>query len=132
MTPHASVITRYIAMLESFETDPAAFAEVWHPDFEHIEFPNLISKKGQTRDVAGCLKGAATGSQILTSQHFKILKHIELGEQVVVESTWTGTMAIDAGPLKAGQVLSAHICMIFEFNGDKIVRQRNYDCYEPF
>ena len=41
-------------------------------------------------------------------------------------------MAMDAGPLKKGQRLAAHFCMIFEFKEGLIHRQRNYDCFEPF
>jgi len=42
-----------------------------------------------------------------------------------------GTMAMDAGVLKSGQVMKAYFCMIFEFSDGKIHRIRNYDCFEP-
>lgn len=126
------VITNYLKLLETFETSKDEFKKYVHNDAMFIEYPNLVTQKGQERDVTEALKGAELGKKILTSQKFEISNFFESTEAVIAETTWTGTMAVDAGHLKKGQVLKAYICMVMEFKDGKIFRQRNYDCYEPF
>jgi len=53
------------------------------------------------------------------------------GDRAAVEATWHGTLAIAVGTLPAGATMKAHFAMFFEFEGDRIRRQRNYDCFEP-
>ncbi|MEU5049278.1 hypothetical protein [Streptomyces sp. NPDC021096] len=53
-----------------------------------------------------------------------------VGDQVALEVTWTGTLAVPLGDLPAGHVLRAHIAVFLEFREGKIRAQRNYDCYE--
>lgn len=50
----------------------------------------------------------------------------------LVETLWSGEVAIDVGHLKKDQKLSAHCAIRFDFEHGKIIRQVNYDCYEPF
>lgn len=74
----------------------------------------------------------AAGKGILASQNYEIKNSLECGDQVVVEALWRGTMAVDVGSLKAHQELRAHFCIVLEFQNGKILRQRNYDCFEDF
>jgi ketosteroid isomerase-like protein len=42
---------------------------------------------------------------------------------------WTGTLAVDAGPLPAGTRMEAHSAMWFTVRDGRIARQENYDCF---
>jgi hypothetical protein len=95
-----------------------------------IEYPNLVTKKGQVRTAAEGIKGIDIGKQILSGQQYEFIDFIETDDKVIAQGVWTGTMKIDAGQLKQGQQLKAHLCVIIEFKDDKIYRIRNYDCYE--
>jgi ketosteroid isomerase-like protein len=132
MSSKLELIKRYLRFIESLKSTPAGFPEFLHPEVKFTEFPNLVNVKGQVRDLAAAIQGSEMGKKILANQHFELKQHYECGETVVVETDWSGTLAVEAGPFKKGQVLKAFICMIVEFRDDKIYRQRNYDCYEPF
>jgi ketosteroid isomerase-like protein len=54
------------------------------------------------------------------------------GNTVILEVLWIGTLAIPLGRLAAGDDMRAHFCVVIELRDGKIVRQRNYDCFEPF
>ena len=43
----------------------------------------------------------------------------ETNDAVTAEVLWTGEMAVDAGSLKKGQLLTAHCCFVFEFKDGK-------------
>ncbi len=54
------------------------------------------------------------------------------GDQVVMEVTWTGTVREAAGPFAAEQTLRARLAIFLTFRDGRIMRQRNYDCYDPW
>ncbi|MBX9768720.1 MAG: nuclear transport factor 2 family protein [Bdellovibrionales bacterium] len=125
-------IKDYLMLLEQFELSESSYANILHPDFSQIEFPNGLNKVGQTSDYSEIFKRMKIGRSILTNQRYQIDSAIEQQNKAYVEANWSGTMAVDAGPLKKGQQLTAHFCMAFEFVDGKIYRQRNYDCFDPF
>lgn len=131
-SPQLQILARYLALLESFEADPAAFADILHPEFQQLELPNLLNPAGQQSDRAECLSRMARGRHLLRSQTYEVLNHVEDGAQVVLEARWTGVMALDAGPLRQGQTLVARFCFVCELRDGLLYRQRNYDCFEPF
>jgi ketosteroid isomerase-like protein len=49
-----------------------------------------------------------------------------------MEVIWTGTVRDAAGPFAAGQALRARFALFMEFRDGRIVRQRNYDCFDPW
>ena len=49
-----------------------------------------------------------------------------------MEIIWTGTVREARGPFAAGQKLRARFAVFMEFQGGRIVRQRNYDCFDPW
>ena len=53
------------------------------------------------------------------------------GDTVVSRMTWRGRLAIDAGPLKAGSELTAHISQHTTVRDGRIWRTESFDCYEP-
>jgi ketosteroid isomerase-like protein len=51
---------------------------------------------------------------------------------VVLEVRWTGTLAAPVSSIPAGGDMRARFAVFIELRDGKIVRQRNYDCFEPF
>jgi ketosteroid isomerase-like protein len=122
---------KYIAAVEAGATGDA-LAAFFTPDVVQEEFPNRLTPKGATRDLAALLDGALKGQKVLRAQRFEILNALESGATVVLELQWTGTLAVPVGSLPAGGELRARFATFLELRGDKIARQRNYDCFEPF
>lgn len=119
-----AIVRKYISLVEALTDDEAALRALLADSFTFTEFPNAISPQGQTRDLNACIQGIKKARMILISQTITIERHVETPRCVVTELTWKGT-------LKTGPSLTAHCCMIFDIEGEKIARQRTYDCYEP-
>ncbi len=132
MTEKLDLVQRYFKRLEAFAAELPDFEGILHPEMVQREYPNTLNKNGQESDLADMLRRAALGKKILARQSYDIKNHVESGDQVVIECVWRGTMATDAGVLKAGQELKAYFCIVLELKDGLIYRQRNYDCFEPF
>jgi ketosteroid isomerase-like protein len=61
-----------------------------------------------------------------------LVKSYTIGNSVIIEAVWTGTLAMPLGSIPIGGQLKANFAQFFEFADGKIIRQRNYDCFEPF
>src|SRR5262249_44427388 len=107
-------------------------AAFFSPDVVQEEFPNRLVPHGAGRDPAALLEGAVRGKQILQKQRYEVLNAVESGQTVALEVQWTGTLAIPLGSLFPGGEMRARFAVFIEFRGDKIVRQRNYDCFDPW
>jgi len=57
---------------------------------------------------------------------------LEANDMVACELIWRGVLAIPLKSLQPGDTLKARFAAFFEFEGAKIRRQRNYDCFDPF
>lgn len=132
MRSKLEVVQTYFSLLEAFETDPAAYQMVLHPDIEQTEYPNLLTSKTKTRNFASLVEGMKAGKGLLLSQRYEIQNTIESSDYIVVETVWRGTIRADAGPFKANQELMATFCVVMQFLDGLIYRQRNYDCFEAF
>ena len=75
---------------------------------------------------------SAIGSRLLSEQKFDVFSEMVVDETAIVRLTWTGTVAVDAGPFHAGQQLTAHVAQFVTASDDRISRIETYDCYEPF
>lgn len=113
---------------EQPENNLAFFAE----DVVQIEFPNRLIPEGATRDLAALREAAQRGSKVMTAQRYEILNAIASGDQVAVEANWTGTLAVPFGNTPAGGQMRARFAIFLTFRDGKIVRQHNYDCFEPW
>ena len=104
---HAKIelVQEYFRLLERFASDPASFERILHSEFQQREFPNLLNRKGQESDLADTLRRADLGRKMLSAQSYTITHFVECEDQVVVEASWNGKMAVAAGPLQAGQEL---------------------------
>ncbi len=99
---------------------------------EQIEFPNRLVNNGKRRDLKAILYGAEQGQKVLTNQSYEIQKSYEIDNTVILEVVWTGTLARPMGQSLPGEVIRAYIAIFIDFKDGKIIRQRNYDCFEPF
>jgi ketosteroid isomerase-like protein len=128
---NVDIARRYLAAL-SDGAAPDEVAQFYAPDVVQEEFPNRLMPNGATRDLRALKEGRARGQALLASEHFEVLNAIASGEQVALEVVWTATIRQAAGPFAAGQSLRARFAIFMEFRDGLIVRQRNYDCFDPW
>ncbi|SHI39616.1 SnoaL-like domain-containing protein [Hymenobacter daecheongensis DSM 21074] len=132
MNDHFAVINSYLALSAALEINPAAYATVFHPDIEQIEYPNLLTRTTQHRGFEDILSNIRAGREILHNPQFEQTKmHAGTDDCVVLETRWHATIMNDFGLLVRGGQVSAQFCMIFEFKDGLILRHRTYRCYDP-
>ncbi len=121
----------YLAAVEggAVGDDLAAF---YHPDIIQHEFPNRFTPRGAQRDLAGILEAAERGARLMERQICDIHTVTELGDRVILEYTWTGYPRAPVGAVRAGEPMRARICQVIEYEDGLIIRQRAYDCFDPF
>lgn len=124
----ADLVRAYLKAIEDRGDSLAFFAE----DAVQEEFPNALVPAGARRTLADLHEANARGQGVLTSETYEIVNLIEAGDLVACEVLWRGVLAVPIRSLKPGDVMKARFGVFFEFAGDKIRRQRNYDCFEPF
>jgi steroid delta-isomerase-like uncharacterized protein len=122
---------RYIAAIESGQTGDAMRAFL-AADVVHEELPNRFTPRGARADLSAMLAAGERGRKVMSEQRYEVLNAVSSGEQVVLEIQWTGTLAVAVAGLPAGGQMRARLAVFLEFHDGKIVRQRNYDCYEPW
>ena len=101
-------------------------------DIVQVEFPNRLVPNGATRDLTAIRAAAERGRKVMTSQRFEVINAIASGEQVAVEAVWTGTLAVPLGSIAAGGQMRARFAIFLTYRDGKIVRQHNYDCFDPW
>jgi ketosteroid isomerase-like protein len=131
MDDRLTIARNYLSALEG-DIGTDELAAFFADDVVQIEYPNRLTPNGAQRDLATLLEGHERGSQLMAGQRYEIKNALQCGETVVLEVDWTGTLGIDAGSLAAGDEMHAHFAVFLEFRDGKIVRQRNYDCFEPW
>lgn len=102
------------------------------PDAVTTEHPNAISPQGRTIELHDILAGSAAGAALLAHQHYDVHDAFATGDLAVLRLTWTGVIAADRGPFRAGQELTAHIAQFVRVQDGRIASIETYDCYEPF
>ncbi len=101
-------------------------------NIEQMEFPNAITKQTAVRNLNDLQEASARGQKILQKEKYDIVKSYTIGNTVIIEAIWTGTLAIPLGNIPIGGEMKAYFAQFYEFQDGKIVKQRNYDCFEPF
>ena len=129
---NAELVDRYLTAVTDPATTDAALAGLVHPGYTFREWPNAINPAGSERDRAASLQGIAASRTLLAGHRFDVHEHVESGDTVISRMTWRGTVAIDAGPLKAGTELVAHVSQHTTIRDGSIFRTESFDCYEPF
>lgn len=126
------MVIKYVNLVQNLDFSPSTTKDILHENYLQWELPNLLNKHGQKSDLEDSFRRMEMAKKIMAKQTYEITSTLEQNNQVMIETLWTGTMAIEAGPFKKDQQLKAFICMIFEFKDGKIFKVRNYDCFEPF
>jgi ketosteroid isomerase-like protein len=124
----ALIVRAYLKAIEQRKDLTAFYA----PDVVQEEFPNLLSPTGARRELADLKDAGKRGRGVLRSESYEIASLVEAGEMVACEILWSGVLAVALRSLQPGQEMRARFAAFFEFEGDKIRRLRNYDCFEPF
>ena len=101
-------------------------------DVIQVEFPNRLMPNGATRDLAAVRDAAERGGKVMSAQRFEVVNAIASGEQVAVEAIWTGTLAVPLGSIPVGGQMRARFAIFLTYRDGKIVRQHNYDCFDPW
>lgn len=121
---------RYLAAIGQGE--PGNNLAFFAPDVVQEEFPNRLMPQGAVRDLAALREAAERGRKVMAAQTYEILNEVAVGDQVAVEVQWTGTLTVPFGSIPAGGQMRARFAIFLEFRDGKIVRQRNYDCFDPW
>jgi ketosteroid isomerase-like protein len=106
--------------------------EFFAAEVEQIEYPNRFVPEGATRDLAALKAAAERGRRAISGQRYEVIAAYAVRDTVILEVLWVGTLAVPVGSLAAGDEMRAHFAVFLEFREGRIVRQRNYDCFEPF
>ena len=130
-TKNEKIVIEFLKMLED-RSSSSELEKFYHPEIQQIEYPNAILKTTAFRNIQDLKDGSERGKSIMSKETYEIKKLISFEDTVILEAIWTGTISINIGNLKAGENMKAYFAQFFEFKDDKIYRQRNYDCFEPF
>jgi ketosteroid isomerase-like protein len=124
----ADVVRAYLKAIEQREDSLAYFTD----DAVQEEYPNALAPAGVRRTIAELRAANDRGRGVLTSETYEIITLVESGDVVACEVLWRGILAVPLRTLKPGDAMKARFAVFFEFRGDRIRRQRNYDCFDPF
>lgn len=124
----ADIVRAYLKAIEDRKDSLAFFAD----DAVQEEFPNALVPTGARRTVDDLKAANDRGRDVLASETYELVTLVESGDTVACEVLWRGVLAVPLRSLKPGDAMKARFAVFFEFRGDKIRRQRNYDCFEPF
>ena len=124
----------YLAAIEESTSGGAESKadEFFAPNVEQIEYPNRLMPNGATRDLAELKAAAERGRKVLKGQRYEVRAAYAMRDTVILEVLWAGMLAIGVGNLAPGDEMRAHFAVFLEFREGRIVRQRNYDCFDPF
>jgi RimJ/RimL family protein N-acetyltransferase len=132
MTADIGALAR--AYLEAIERGAPAeeIAAFFAEDAIQEEFPNLLNPSGARRDVDALREASERGRRAMASQRYEIDTLLTRDDTVALEVRWTGVLAIPLGTLPAGFAMRARFAVFLEYRDGRIVRQRNYDCFEAW
>ena len=126
-----AIVHNYLSVLQSRKSS-TEMEQFYHPDVIQVEYPNSLTKNLTSRSLQDLKAASERGMHVLQKETYEIINIYENGNTVIAEVIWTGTLNIALGNTPAGGQMRAWFAQFFDFEGDKIIRQRNYDCFEPF
>ncbi|MEU6581054.1 nuclear transport factor 2 family protein [Nocardia sp. NPDC046763] len=126
--PNIELAVRYHRAVAAGATG-TSLAAYFHPDVVQRELPNALVPQGATRNLDEILAAAERGRQVIREQRFEFHHAAATGDQVALEVTWIGVLAVPVGALAAGSEMRAEIATFLTIRDGLIVEQRNYDCY---
>lgn len=118
--------------LDAIEAHDGSAIDFYAPDAVQVELPNRLVPAGATRDLDAIREASRRGRQVMRSERYEIRNAVASGDRVALEILWTGVPAVPVGAIPAGGEMRAHFAVFIEWRDGRIVRQHNYDCFEPF
>lgn len=131
LTENEQLVVDFLKMVEERKS-AEELDRFYHPEVQQIEYPNSIVKNTVIRSLEDLKAGSERGKSILTKEEYEIIQLHSSGNVVILEAIWTGTLAVAIGNLPVGGKITAHFAQFFEFRDGRILKQRNYDCFDPF
>ncbi len=125
------IAKKFITSLEN-RRSAEDLTKFYHPAVMQTEYPNAVAKDIINRNLDELKKASEKGKKILLKEKYEFLKSYMYGNTVILEVIWKETLAAPVGNIPAGGEMKAYSAQFYEFEGDKIIKQRNYDCFEPF
>src|SRR5262249_15315854 len=125
------IARRYLAAIEAREP-PGVIAAFYAEDIIQEEFPNRLLPQGARRDARQLAEAGERGRKVMTAERYDVLAAIHDGDHVALEVQGSGTLAVPFGTIPAGGEMRARFAVFLDFRDGKIIRQRNYDCFEPW
>lgn len=128
---NSDIVTEFLKALSDGKSGDE-LKQFYDEEVVQTEYPNLLTGKTIARNLVEILEASVRGKQVITSQNYEITKSYAVDDNVIIEAIWTGVLAIPLGKLAAGDEMKAYFSQIYEFKNGKIIKQRNYDCFEKF
>ncbi len=121
----------YLEALSSRAT-PDEIGQFFAPEAAQEEFPHRFLETTVRRGFAGILEARSGALTRFGSQRYELTGATGGGSQVAMEVRWKGSVATPGEGFTEGQELDAGIAIFLKFEDGKIVRERNYACFEPW
>lgn len=133
-TKSHDILAIAVQYLRAIEADRSVeeLTNYYAESVEQIEYPNRLIPQGASRNLNDLKEGFLRGKKLLTSQTYDIQKSYVVGNTVILGTIWTAKLAIPFEKVSAGGEIKAYFAQFIEFEDSKIIRQRTYDCFEPF
>ena len=112
--------------------DRAVLLDAYAENAVQVEHPNRLKPKGDRRGPARMAEDLSRGKKLLRSERYDVLEATAMGDQVALQVKWTGVLDVPVGTLQPGDSMICESAIFLKFQGDKIIEQHNYDCFEDF
>jgi ketosteroid isomerase-like protein len=120
-------------MLAAIETgDEGVLRGIYAHDAVQVEHPNRLKPKGDRRQIDMMMADLKRGKALLRSEHYEVLEATAAGDVVALRVKWTGVLNMTVGALQPGDSMVCESAIFLRFQGDRVVEQHNYDCFEDF
>jgi len=121
------------ALLSAIErSDRAALLEIYADEVVQIDHPNRLKTKGDRRTRETMLRDLDRGKQLLREQRYEVISAVSDGDRVALQVCWTGVLAVPVATMGAGEAWRCQSAIFLRFQGDRVVEQSDYDCFELF
>lgn len=128
MSSRIDIARSYLKAIEGNQPLRAFFTD----DATQEEFPNRLNPEGRRSDMAQMAARAERGTSMVHWQRFDVINAFESGDTVILEVNWSAAFDVAIASVTPGETMRARFAVFLEIDGDKIRRQRNYDCFDPF
>lgn len=125
------IVLNFLKALENRKSS-IELSDFYHEEIQQIEYPNLLLKSKTIRTLKEIIAASEKGLMVITREHYEVLSLYSYEDMVIIEALWEGTLALPIGYLNVGDKMIAHFAQFFQLKDGKIIKQRNYDCFEHF